>query len=261
MIDAKTLGRRIKYFRKRAGMSQMELELAMNASAGMISRIESGKVNPSKESVRKVAEILNMNPNELDYLIGVTAVPSTKEEIEEVYQQLKYYLDKSSVFGYLTDERWRILHVSKGFQKILNADQKTIDGVFGKTIIQILLDERLGVKGLFDESAYDEMVRIQLAYCKREISFMKDDKIYQVSIEEIEKHPKIFEYWNSLDTEKLGVFYEKDERIVPFKVGPVKFKMMYARERLLDNPRFEIVEYIPVNKYFRTVQNLLKGRK
>ncbi|MBD3280140.1 helix-turn-helix domain-containing protein [Candidatus Dojkabacteria bacterium] len=261
MIDPQTLGRRIKYFRKRAGMSQMDLELEIGGSAGMISRIEKGKVNPSRKTVREIAAKLNLNPNELDYLVGVTAKPATEEEIQSVREKVQYYLDQSAVIAYVTDERWRFLDVSKGFQKLLGVKQEIVDGIYGKTIIEVLLDENLGVKEFFDPRAYDEMVKTQLAYCKKEIEFMQDDEHLLRGIELMKEYPKYYEYWQGLENDELGIFYNRDERVIPFKVGPITFRMMYARERLLDNPRFEIVEYIPVNKYIRTVQNLLKGEK
>lgn len=43
-----TVGEKIRRFRKRAGVSQFELELRINASPGSISRIESGQVNVLK---------------------------------------------------------------------------------------------------------------------------------------------------------------------------------------------------------------------
>jgi transcriptional regulator with XRE-family HTH domain len=237
----------------------MELELEMGGSAGMVSRIEKGKVNPSKETIKSIAEVLNLNPNELDYLTGLTAIPATEKEIEDVINKVKYYLNKTSVIAYITDERWRILSVSKGFVMLLHSSQEVADGICGKTIIEVLLDEKLGIKQFFDPKAYEEILKIQLAYCKREMAFMEDDKYFSKGLELMKKFPEVWEYWKGLETSNLGVFYCKDERIIPFKVGPMVFKMIYARERLLDNPRFEIVEYLPVNKSLRVVQKLLKG--
>ena len=57
----KAIGEKIKSYRARTGMSQLDLELEMEASPGMISRIERGKVNPTKETVGKIADILKLN--------------------------------------------------------------------------------------------------------------------------------------------------------------------------------------------------------
>jgi len=43
-------GRAIRKARLNAELSQMDLELAIGAAFGSISRLESGKVNPTKET-------------------------------------------------------------------------------------------------------------------------------------------------------------------------------------------------------------------
>jgi len=75
-MDTLTLGQKIRNFRKRAGMTQMDLELAVGMANGGISRIENGKVNPSKETLLKIGNILKLNSQEMGELFGIT----TKEE-------------------------------------------------------------------------------------------------------------------------------------------------------------------------------------
>jgi len=55
------LGQKIRNFRIRAGKSQMDLELEIGASAGSLSRIENGEVNPTKETLLKIANELHLN--------------------------------------------------------------------------------------------------------------------------------------------------------------------------------------------------------
>ncbi|MFS8131460.1 MAG: helix-turn-helix domain-containing protein [Candidatus Dojkabacteria bacterium] len=59
------LGQKIRNFRIRSGKSQMELELEIGASAGSLSRIENGEVNPTKETLMKVGEALRLNTSEI----------------------------------------------------------------------------------------------------------------------------------------------------------------------------------------------------
>ncbi len=66
-----SLGQKIKKFRKRAGLSQMELELEIGASPGSISRIENGQVNPTKETIITIAEILKLTNTEIAYLFSI----------------------------------------------------------------------------------------------------------------------------------------------------------------------------------------------
>lgn len=55
------LGQKISFYRKRAKLSQLELELEIDAAQGSISRIENGQVNPTKETIRKIIDVLALN--------------------------------------------------------------------------------------------------------------------------------------------------------------------------------------------------------
>src|SRR6185369_5434756 len=65
------LGQKIRNFRIRAGKSQMELELEIGASAGSLSRIENGEVNPTKETLLKLIDTLDLKPIEGASLFGL----------------------------------------------------------------------------------------------------------------------------------------------------------------------------------------------
>lgn len=65
------IGEKIRSFRKRAGMSQLDLEVAIDASNGSISRIESGEVNPTKETLLKIANELKLVTFESAVLFGL----------------------------------------------------------------------------------------------------------------------------------------------------------------------------------------------
>src|SRR5689334_10668509 len=64
------LGQKIRNFRIRSGKSQMELELEIGASAGSISRMENGEVNPSKQTLTKIIEVLGLVSFEAASLMG-----------------------------------------------------------------------------------------------------------------------------------------------------------------------------------------------
>ena len=70
------LGQKIRNFRIRSGKSQMDLELEIGASAGSLSRIENGEVNPTKETLLKIIEVLNLVTIEAASLMGIDMSPS-----------------------------------------------------------------------------------------------------------------------------------------------------------------------------------------
>ncbi len=71
MIDKFSIGQKIRKFRKRSKLSQLDLEIEINASPGSISRIESGDTNPTKETIHKISEVLKLSPEELAVLFGI----------------------------------------------------------------------------------------------------------------------------------------------------------------------------------------------
>lgn len=78
-------GNKIKYFRKRASLSQFELELKAGFANGVICRIEKGLTNPSKETLHKIAQVLNLSQVELAYLFGINlAVTNQLTEYQNI---------------------------------------------------------------------------------------------------------------------------------------------------------------------------------
>jgi transcriptional regulator with XRE-family HTH domain len=65
------IGDKIRKYRKRAGMSQMDLEMAIGASHGMVSRIENDIVNPSKKTLVSIVETLDLNAYETSALFNL----------------------------------------------------------------------------------------------------------------------------------------------------------------------------------------------
>ncbi len=72
-----TLGQKIRKYRLRSGKSQLELELETGLSTGTISRIENDSINPTKETLGKLIEVLNLSGIESANLfdIELPAVP------------------------------------------------------------------------------------------------------------------------------------------------------------------------------------------
>ena len=67
MLDYRTIGKRIRLYRKRCGYTQEELGLSINASGPYISNLERGVKKPSLENLADISEILGVTINELVY--------------------------------------------------------------------------------------------------------------------------------------------------------------------------------------------------
>lgn len=112
------LGNKIRNFRLRAGLSQFKLEELINASPGSISRIENGEVNPTKETLVKIIEVLNIKSkdaallfdldlDELPKMIKLAGKLSSTLELDKLLQscvnELVYELDLLGSMIFLTE--------------------------------------------------------------------------------------------------------------------------------------------------------------
>lgn len=93
-MDNQTLGERIRYFRKRAGLSQMELECEVELSAGTVSRIENNTTNPTKETLLKIINFLNLNDFEIATIFNLDIKDSLDIlNLVNEFSQHTYYED------------------------------------------------------------------------------------------------------------------------------------------------------------------------
>ena len=79
------LGNRIRELRKIKGVSQLELAYDMDMSMNTISGIELGKISPKIETLRKIAEKLNVTPEEI--AMALDAIQSPVSLYEPVYSE------------------------------------------------------------------------------------------------------------------------------------------------------------------------------
>ena len=238
------LGVRIKYFRKRAGLSQLELESSIDASPGMVSRIENGQVNPTKESVRKIADVLKLNNLEVDYLIGSLVEPATPDEIQLAKDLVKDYYERKNTYGYLSDDRWRVYYFSKGFRILLkNILPRTFNTQKLENIplIRLIIDEKLCIRSLFDPETYTKFMQSQLTKFYHDTGFMVDDPFYQEVVRWIMSDPLTKNIWKNIH--ELSSIPNIESRTITFKVKSLKVPMSYYKESLYEVPRFMMVEY------------------
>lgn len=105
-------GEKIRNFRKRAEMSQLDLEVAIDASNGSISRIESGEVNPTKETLLKLIDELDLNLYDAADLfeLNLKTDPSQKI-IDEVNALITDNLTLQEIYDLTTSRLVKLLNV------------------------------------------------------------------------------------------------------------------------------------------------------
>lgn len=165
MAENYTLGQKIKMFRTQAGMSQLELELSIDAAQGSLSRIESGKVNPTKETLIKIAEALHLDENQVGSLFQIPT-DSTIQAIS-IISSFTQFLDLDKVLQTAVNEISEklnyisvaifILEGKELHAKFLNQNNASIAGmkVIGKKFPELWVDETTGADNLLLKAALE----------------------------------------------------------------------------------------------------------
>lgn len=255
-LQEPTLGQKLKNFRKRSGMSQMELENDINLAHGSVSRIEKGKINPTKETVITITDALKLNHRELDYLIGQTAQPATPEEIAKAQDEVEGYLSRK-VIAYLIDERWRLFGISDYMKKMLNLDRNYIEGNLGTCTIEFITNPALGIVNRFSSKYMDSMLEHNLRYFYKEVGFMVDDPIIEKAVTSIRSTPQARVIWDGIVARKDENYSIREGRKLYFSVAGFDIPFIYVYEPVLVSSRFQIVECIPANKFVKLLTKLI----
>lgn len=111
--DELTLGQKISAYRKSAKMSQLDLEIAINAGQGSISRIENDQVNPTKETIMLISKALNLTDEQIASLFNLNVIDPALLIYSISY--ITEHLDINSIIQKAIDEianRLGYMHVS-----------------------------------------------------------------------------------------------------------------------------------------------------
>lgn len=93
MLDYKSIGRRIAFYRKRAKISQGVLAEKLDISDGYVSRIECGSTKVSLARLDEISEVLNID---IACLLSDKIIDSDYVVNTEVYEIIKNW-DKEKV--------------------------------------------------------------------------------------------------------------------------------------------------------------------
>jgi transcriptional regulator with XRE-family HTH domain len=183
------LGKKIKYFRVRAGLSQLDLELAIHAAQGSISRIESGKVNPTKETINHIAKILMISDQERIYLLDLEVIGDDERENMEVLKLVEDDFKKISYMAYLLDRRSCMLAVSRGIKVIGKISGVDTDKFLGKHVTEIVFDYELGLRSLIAKDKFDDVAVFLLSVLVIERGYLLTDPWWQELWEKTNRSP------------------------------------------------------------------------
>ncbi len=239
-----TLGEKIKNFRKRAGLSQMELETAIGAANGSVSRIESGQVNPTKETILQLAKVLKLNEKELSDLLGVKPLLPTRIEVDKALEECKTYLDNEEIIAYLVDENGVVYYISLGFKNLLSLTEEQVEKAIGKEILEIVLDPQLGISDSLDLERNKKTIAIELVRISME-SNIAEEYLSEV----LSKFPLASEIFSLAKNITISEVLAPLNKKAYFRINGDQIQYSYSQEKLKKNQRFELVEYFSPVSY------------
>ncbi len=252
------LGTKIKHFRKRNRLSQFDLEINIGASPGSLSRIENGEINPTKETLFKLAKELSLSTYEKEYLFGVTDQPATEEEVKAVLESLKELFSRRGVLAYVGDERGRLWGVSESFRKLLKITPEQVKEMSGDHLFRIVFDPKMGLFDRLDPEYSEELIRSLISRnLIWEMGYMQEDFWYKRAVEYIRSNPVSSRIYDELLATPPENFTDVDNRTVYFKVHGARIKMHFSKEPVPKFERFKVIQYFPNNAIINLLSKIL----
>lgn len=239
-----TLGSKLRYFRKRAKMSQMQLENEIGAAAGSLSRIENNEVNPTKETLQNISKFLNLKPTEIGYLLGNHYSKTSAEDKNSAVASVNEMMSIPTVFAYLIDEQSKIIKVSKGFSELGKSVGYDTNNLIGMRTVEILFDSERGLRNYISETAFKDTAKGVLGVIKFERDFLLEENWMQEQITNLKKIQEFNELWDNLNEDETDLLAPV-HRYVELNLNGRKLKMQFFFTPLDIDHRFQLVEYFP----------------
>lgn len=240
-----SIGEKIRFFRKRSGMSQIDLELEAGMASGALSRIEQGIVNPSKETILSLGKLLNLNHNEMADLFEIRPLYPTQTEIDEAIEEVKDRFQRPDVWAYLIDEWVNIYSASQGFIELLQISPEKLAKILGNCLYEVLFDENLPIRPGLDHRYIGEDFALEIARMRVEIPTLEESELFK-RLMRIPEFPAIYEQAKLIPNSEIISPLNKNVR---FKINGQGVILTFGRERLKKNPRFEVIEYFNPRPY------------
>ena len=121
------LGDRIRKLRDKRELTQGQLAQSSSVSQGYLSQLENGEVkNPSAAVLLRVAQAMNVDPDDLFEAAGYPTVRT----LRETYERYESTID-GELLGYLAslprEKQRRLLALLQGIEQVLTDDQPGTD--------------------------------------------------------------------------------------------------------------------------------------
>ncbi len=239
-----TIGQKVRSLRKNAYLSQLKLEAAIDAAPGSISRIENGKVNPSKETLHAIAQALKLSTRQKVELFDITTQLPTEVEIEKAKEECSSYLQNDNRYAYLLDEWGNIFAASPKMLSAINITPSQAEKIWGKNLLELLLSPDLFVRNAIDPDYFEKVITMEI---KRAVVEMQMEELE--SFQETLKNPEFKHFYEASKTLPDEIVFSPLAKQTFLVVNGQKLKFNLSRENLKRNPRFRIIELFNPQPY------------
>lgn len=225
-------------------MTQMELECFIDAASGHISRIESGMINPTKETLDKIAQALKLNDKERALLFSGNQTVSD-DEVETVIHYCKPYLEKSAYPAYLSDDRWFIYLWNDKLLEMLHVSPEMARTMKPIHELEVIFDPMLPVRNDLPKEEWEALAYSQLKHFIHDTSAYL--RLHEPWLEELlprlNQIPGFAPLWERAITEKREQLPD-DERYVLFHDEGRERRYYISALNIDRYPRFNLIELI-----------------
>lgn len=122
-----SFGARLRWWRARRGLSQLELAVAAATTQRHLSFLESGRATPSRDMILRLAAVLDLPLRQQNVLfLAAGYAPAWREsdlsapQLARVNSALDYMLSQQEPYpAFVIDRRWNLLRANAGAQRLV----------------------------------------------------------------------------------------------------------------------------------------------
>jgi transcriptional regulator with XRE-family HTH domain len=244
------IGQRVRAFRELKGLTQQQLELELDASFGHISKIESGKVNPTKETLLNISRIMWLSQREEMLLLGINWLPVNSDEVQAAIELTSSYITACPNPIYLCDDLWFMWSANAKLLGLMGLpDNQLLHDRFiqqhrGTHMLEIFFNPQLGRQLI----SLKDWEYVTLKHC---VSFIRQI-VYDIRdgqewldtlLQRLREFAGFDRIWQLALTQSEEQEFDINDTIVPIEVNGKRLRILWRQSVVNTMPRFSLIEY------------------
>ena len=256
-------GQLLKLWRKRLGLSQMDLSSKSTISAKHISFLETGKSQPSREMVNTLAKAMGLTEGDRNLLLRQSnhQVNESLEPQNRALHALQMVLDKHEPYpGLVSNHALQPLILNQSIIAMLN--WLDIDISDFTSIIDLLFSNK-GLRSMLVN--WEHVAVVSLRLLKLKAATQQEDPLFQASLQKILQNSELLALWEQADGSANG--QGSTEPIIPchieYKGQTLHIEailMTYGTPRSVSLEEYQLELFYPVDEASKNFfYELMKG--